>query len=63
MLLPTFLYTARAGHPEKNAEGFVSIFDGKDRSAIVTGGNAPIKADESLALTPLQGESCWKRCN
>ena len=61
LVLSTSLSTARAGHPEKNAEGFVTIFDGKDLSSVVTEGNLQIQGDGSLALVPREGESGWKR--
>lgn len=61
LVLSTSLSTARAGHPEKNAEGFVTIFDGKDLSSVVTEGNWQIQGDGSLALVPREGESGWKR--
>lgn len=58
-----FSYTIEAGHPEKNAEGFVTIFDGKDLSALDTEGNWQIQDDGSLYLEPREGEEGWKRYN
>ncbi len=56
-------YTVQAGHPEKNAEGFVTIFDGKDLSGIRTEGNWKIQEDGSLYLSPREGETDWTRYN
>lgn len=61
VVLSSLLYTAEAGHPEKNAEGFVAVFDGKDLSRIETGGNWKIQEDGSLYLVPREGEEGWKR--
>lgn len=54
-------HAIQAGHPEKNAEGFVSIFDGKDLSGIQTEGNWKVQADGSLYLVPREGETDWTR--
>jgi hypothetical protein len=61
LLLSGFLLTAWAGHPGKKEAGFVTVFDGKDMSAIVTEGNWQIQEDGSLSLVPREGESGWKR--
>lgn len=53
--------TAEAGHPEKNAEGFVAVFDGADLSKLKTEGNWQIQEDGSLYLEPREGETGWKR--
>ena len=55
------LATAHAGHPGKDAEGFVTIFDGSDLKSIETEGNWKIQDDGSLKLEPREGESGWKR--
>ena len=56
-----FSYTAEAGHPEKNAKGFVTIYDGSDLSQLETEGNWKIQEDGSLFLEPREGEEGWKR--
>jgi len=56
-----FSYTVEAGHPEKNADGFVTIFDGTDLSALDTEGNWKIQEDGSLYLEPREGEHGWQR--
>ena len=56
-----FSQTSDAGHPEKNAEGFVKIFDGTDLSKLETKGNWKIQEDGSLYLEPREGEEGWKR--
>lgn len=56
-----FSHTVEAGHPEKNAEGFVTIFDGTDLSQLGTEGNWKVQEDGSLYLEPRDGEEGWKR--
>jgi len=51
----------QAGHPAPDAEGFVTVFDGKDMSGIETAGNWTIQDDGSLYLEPREGETDWKR--
>ncbi|MDF1824063.1 MAG: DUF1080 domain-containing protein [Verrucomicrobiales bacterium] len=53
--------SAQAGHPEKDAEGFVTIFDGTDMEMLETEGNWQIDGDGSLYLEPREGEEGWKR--
>ena len=55
------LTTVEGGHPEKNAEGFVQVFDGTDLSRLKTKGNWTIQSDGSLYLEPREGEEGWKR--
>ncbi len=43
------------------AEGFTTIFDGKDMSKIKTTGNWKIQKDGSLHLEPRPGEKGWSR--
>lgn len=43
------------------ADGFTTIFDGKDMSKIKTTGNWKIQADGSLYLEPRPGEKGWSR--
>ena len=43
-----FSYTVEAGHPEKNAEGFETIFDGTDLSKLETKGNWKIQEDTTI---------------
>lgn len=50
-----------AGHPDKNAEGFVTIFDGSGMEHLETEGNWTIAEDGSLFLQPREGETGWKR--
>jgi len=59
-ILP-FSNTVEAGHPEKNGEGFVTIFDGRDLSQLGTEGNWKIQEDGSLYLEPREGEEGWQR--
>lgn len=53
--------SVQAGHPEKDAEGFVTIFDGTDMEMLETEGNWTIADDGSLYLEPREGEEGWKR--
>ncbi len=48
-------------HPSADAEGFTTIFDGKDLSKIKTEGNWQIQDDGSLHLQPRPGEKGWTR--
>ncbi|MEM1443889.1 MAG: DUF1080 domain-containing protein [Verrucomicrobiota bacterium] len=50
-----------AGHPAKDAEGFVAIFDGSSMENLETEGNWTIADDGSLYLEPREGEEGWKR--
>ena len=43
------------------ADGFTTIFDGKDLSKIKTAGNWKIQKDGSLFLEPRPGEKGWSR--
>jgi hypothetical protein len=61
LAISLFSYTAEAGHPEKKAEGFITIFDGTDLSQLGTEGNWKIQEDGSLYLEPREGEEGWKR--
>ena len=56
-----FSYTVQGGHPEKNAEGFETIYDGTDLSKLETEGNWKIQEDGSLYLEPRDGEKGWQR--
>ncbi len=61
-LLTVFLAkTILAQDPEKNSEGFLTIFDGADLSMVDTEGNWVIQEDGSLFLKPREGEKGWKR--
>ncbi len=61
LILTFSVNTIIAGHPEKNSEGFVTIFDGKDLDHLETEGNWQIQSDGSLYLEPREGEEGWKR--
>ncbi|MDF1658090.1 MAG: DUF1080 domain-containing protein [Verrucomicrobiales bacterium] len=52
---------ATAGHPEKGAPGFVTVFDGSSMENLETEGNWQISDDGSLYLEPRDGEEGWKR--
>ncbi|MDB4740110.1 DUF1080 domain-containing protein, partial [Akkermansiaceae bacterium] len=43
------------------ADGFMTVFDGKDLSKIKTTGNWKIQKDGSLYLEPRAGEKGWSR--
>ena len=58
-----FATTLFAGHPEKNAEDFVQVYDGKNLDGIETEGNWQIQDDGSLYLEPREGETGWSRYN
>ncbi|MEM9017718.1 MAG: hypothetical protein AAGC68_11945 [Verrucomicrobiota bacterium] len=47
-LVVLFLSISQAGHPEKDAKGFDTIFDGSDLSKVKTEGNWQIQEDGSL---------------
>ncbi len=48
-------------HPAAGAEGFETIYDGKDLSKVKTEGNWEIQPDGSLLLSPREGEKGWDR--
>lgn len=56
-----FPFVIQAGHPADDAEGFVTIFDGKDLSMLETEGNWVIDDEGALYLEPREGEEGWKR--
>lgn len=48
-------------HPSAGAEGFETIYDGKDLSKVKTEGNWQIQPDGVLRLVPREGEKGWGR--
>jgi hypothetical protein len=50
-----------AKHPEFGADGFTTVFDGKDLSKVKTKGNWQVQEDGSLKLVPRAGEKGWTR--
>ena len=50
-----------AKHPEVGADGFTTVFDGKDLSKVKTKGNWQVQEDGSLKLVPRAGEKGWTR--
>lgn len=48
-------------HPSAGAEGFETIYDGKDLSKVKTEGNWQIQPDGVLRLVPREGEKGWDR--
>lgn len=68
LLQPLFLAlafvaaTALSGHAsEKDEDGFVQMFNGKDLTGWQTAGNWLVKDDNVIALEPRKGEWGWKR--
>ncbi|MEX2581512.1 MAG: DUF1080 domain-containing protein [Verrucomicrobiales bacterium] len=53
--------TIYAGHPEKNADGFVSLAADGELTGLETEGNWQAKENGVVDLEPREGEEGWKR--
>ncbi|MGY8986850.1 MAG: hypothetical protein ACKVIX_09515, partial [Sphingomonadales bacterium] len=62
LLLVLFLaHSSQAKHHKESADGFISLFNGKDLTGWQTTGNWLPQKDGSLLIQPRPGEKGWQR--